>query len=191
MPTRDRQDRDRNAAQRGRVLDAADRKLLALLAEDATLSYSALGSAVGLSPPAVHERVKRLRLSGVIRRTVALIDPGAIGKAFTAFLHVDTHAPGKQAVVAGLSQYAEIEEIHTVAGDACLIVKVRTRDAGSFEAFLSDLQSDPGIRGTRTYVVLSSHLELPPRADLDEEDEGEEGGVPAEAPRSIRRARRA
>jgi len=78
VAARERQDRDRTTGPRPRTLDASDRKLLALLSEDATLSYSALGAAVGLSPPAVHERVKRLRLAGVIRRTVALIDPRAV-----------------------------------------------------------------------------------------------------------------
>ena len=51
-----------------RELDAMDRKLLGVLVEDATISYADLGERVGLSPPAAHERVKRLRRSGVIKR---------------------------------------------------------------------------------------------------------------------------
>ena len=165
-------------ATRARALDAADRKLLALLSEDATLSYSALGAAVGLSPPAVHERVKRLRLAGVIRRTVALIDPRAVGKAFTAFVHLDTQAPGKQSAVASLSSIPEVEEIHTVAGDACLIVKVRTRDAAAFEDLLASLRNAPGVASARTYVVLSSQRERPPRAETAEADPAAEASPP-------------
>jgi DNA-binding Lrp family transcriptional regulator len=63
---------------------------LALLEEDATLPYAELGRRLHLSPPAVHERARRLRQSGVIRRTVAVLDPGLVGKPFLAFVHVDT-----------------------------------------------------------------------------------------------------
>ncbi|TKB23538.1 MAG: AsnC family transcriptional regulator, partial [Mesorhizobium sp.] len=50
-----------------RDIDATDRKILGVLVEDAMISYADLGDRVGLSPPAVHERVKRLRRSGAIR----------------------------------------------------------------------------------------------------------------------------
>ena len=61
-------------------LDAMDRKILGVLVEDAMMSYADLGARVGLSPPAAHERVKRLRRSGAIRRVAALIDPRTVGK---------------------------------------------------------------------------------------------------------------
>ena len=65
----------RQNAAPGHEIDDFDRKLLSVLVEDATVSYADLGQRVGLSAPAVHERVKRLRRSGAIRRTSALIDP--------------------------------------------------------------------------------------------------------------------
>ena len=55
-------------------LDDKDRTLLRLLAQDATTSYADLGERVYLSPPAVHERVKRLKRDGYIKATVALLD---------------------------------------------------------------------------------------------------------------------
>ena len=61
------------------VLDATDRKLLGLLAEDAGLSHAELGQRLHLSPPAVHERVKRLRRDGVIQATVARLDDAKLG----------------------------------------------------------------------------------------------------------------
>ena len=87
--TRDeRMNEKADAIRRGRAeardLDAMDRKLLGVLVEDATTSYAELGERVGLSPPAAHERVKRLRRSGAIRRVAALIDPEATGKTLLA-----------------------------------------------------------------------------------------------------------
>ena len=67
----------RQNAAAGHAVDDFDRKLLGVLVEDATVSYAELGQRVGLSAPAVHERVKRLRRSGAIRRTSVLVDPTA------------------------------------------------------------------------------------------------------------------
>jgi hypothetical protein len=61
------------------VMDSTDRDLLALLQHDATQSYAALGEAVGLSVGAAHERVRKLRERGVIRRTTVAVDPSALG----------------------------------------------------------------------------------------------------------------
>ena len=66
--------------QPAREVDPIDRKILGVLVEDATISYAELGARVGLSPPAAHERVKRLRRSGAIRATSAIIDPKAVKK---------------------------------------------------------------------------------------------------------------
>ncbi|WP_294222256.1 AsnC family transcriptional regulator [uncultured Shimia sp.] len=71
-------------------LDAIDRKLLGLLCEDAEQSYATLGDKVGLSAPAVHERVKRYKATGRISSVTAQLDPTMTGKPFLAFLHVDT-----------------------------------------------------------------------------------------------------
>ena len=80
----------RRAARSALSLDAKDRTLLGALAEDATLSYVQLGERVALSPPAVHERVKRLRRDGAIRGTAARLDGPAVGRPLLAFVHVDT-----------------------------------------------------------------------------------------------------
>src|ERR1700755_2220698 len=111
-----------------RALDPIDRKILGVLVEDATISYADLGERVGLSPPAAHERVKRLRRSGAIRNTAAIIDPRAVKKPLLAFVHIDTKGWGKTPELMAVSQYPEVEEIHSVAGDTCMLLKVRTED---------------------------------------------------------------
>ncbi|KAF1064989.1 Lrp/AsnC family transcriptional regulator [Burkholderia gladioli] len=140
-------------------LDAIDRKLLGVLVEDATMSYAELGKRVALSAPAVHERVKRLRRSGVIRRTSVQISPQAIGRSLLAFVHVDTKGWGKTPELMRLASCPEVEEIHSVAGDTSMLLKIRTEDARALEVLLSGLYEIPGVSATRTYVVLSTYLE--------------------------------
>jgi Lrp/AsnC family leucine-responsive transcriptional regulator len=140
-------------------VDAVDRKLLGLLATDATLSYAELGRALNLSPPAVHERVKRLKRDGVIKATVAALDGRKLGKSILAFIHVNTTGWGKSQEMLDLAQSPDVEEIHTVTGDTCVMLKVRTQDAQGLEDLLRVIYDIPGVQGTRSYIVLSSHLE--------------------------------
>lgn len=92
------------------AVDAVDRRLLGFLAEDATLSYAELGRRMNLSPPAVHERVKRLKEVGAIRRMVAVLDPDLVGKPLLAFVHVDTRGWGKTPAMMRLAELPEVEE---------------------------------------------------------------------------------
>jgi DNA-binding Lrp family transcriptional regulator len=142
-----------------RPLDLFDRRILGALVQDARLSYAEIGQAAGLSAPAVHERVKRLRASGAL-------DGAAVGKPFLAFVHVDADGWGKSQRMIRLKAFPEVEEMHSVAGDACVILKVRTSGALAMEHFLSQLYVLPGVRGTKSYVVLSTYLERPVQADV-------------------------
>ena len=149
----------------GHAIDAFDRKILAALVEDATQTYAALGKIAGLSAPAVHERVKRLRLSGVITNTAARVDGAAVGKPLLTFVHVDTHGWGKSRRMMKIADFPEVEEVHSVAGDTGMILKVRTENAHALEILLSQLYSLPGVASTRSYVVLSTFLERPVQAE--------------------------
>ncbi|MFY0595890.1 MAG: Lrp/AsnC family transcriptional regulator [Cognatishimia sp.] len=152
-----------------RVLDKLDRKILGALAADATRSYADLAKEVGLSAPAVHERVKRLRASGAIKWTVAELDGPSVGKNFLAFIHVEASGWGKTKDLVKLAEYPEVEEIHTVTGDSGMILKVRVESAEAMEGFLWQLYNSTGVRSTRTYVVLSTHLERGPQAEITAE----------------------
>ncbi len=142
-------------------VDDADRRLLGVLVEDAGVSYAELGARAGLSAPAAHERVKRMRRSGAIRRTAALLDADRVGKPLLAFVLVDTRGWGKTPELLAIASYPEVEEIHSVAGDACMLLKVRTADTRALEGLLARLYDTPGVVSTRSYVVLSTYLERP------------------------------
>ncbi len=142
--------------------------LLRLLAERADRSYAELAEAVHLSPPAVHERVKRLRRDGVIQKTVAQLDGERIGCPLLAFVHVMTEGWGMTAPIEALRDLADVEEIHTAAGDTCLILKLRCSGPAGLERLLLRIQDIEGVRSTRTYVVLGTYLERGPMPELPE-----------------------
>lgn len=149
------------------ALDATDRKLLRLLAEDASRSFAELSALVSLSAPAVHERVKRLRRDGVITGTVARLDARKIGCPLLAFIEVDTEGWTSATPILALQALADVEEIHSVTGDACLLMKVRTRDSESLEALLGRIQGIDGVRRTRSVVALNTYLERGPTPEIE------------------------
>lgn len=151
-----------------RPLDGFDRRILSALVLDARQSYAEIAQSVGLSAPAVHERVKRLRASGVLKGIHAALDAGAVGKPFLAFVHVDADGWGKSQRMLRLTAFPEVEEMHSVAGDTCVILKIRTASAQAMEHFLSQLYVLPGVRATKSYVVLSTYAERPVQATVTE-----------------------
>lgn len=172
MPSRENTDEIRQTAPAGRPLDAFDRKILGVLAVDADTSYVELGKLVGLSAPAVHERVKKLRASGPMRGTAALLDGAAIGKPLLAFIHVDSAGWGGTPEFLAMAELPEVEEIHSITGDAAMLLKVRCASSRALEALLARLYATPGVRSTRSHVVLSTYLERPTQAGITEFGEG-------------------
>src|SRR5258708_38283809 len=71
-------------------MDAIDRKILAVMQDDASLSVAEIGSRVGLSSTPCWKRIQRLEADGVITKRVALIDPTKIGLGITVFVSVET-----------------------------------------------------------------------------------------------------
>lgn len=161
-------DEVRKSPQAGRPLDAFDRKLLGALAEDAGISYAELSQRINMSAPAVHERVKKLRASGHLRGKVALLDGPAIGKPLLAFVHVDSIGWGGTQELMSMAELPEVEEIHSVVGDTSMLLKVRCASSRALEALLARLYATPGVRSTRSYVVLSTYLERPTQAGITE-----------------------
>jgi Lrp/AsnC family leucine-responsive transcriptional regulator len=146
--------------QEWQTMDDIDRALLALLQDDATQSYAVLGQAVGLSSGAAHERVRKLRQRGIIRRTIVDVDPVAIGRPALAFVLISAGAwMGGQQTAAALRALSSIEEAHIVAGGASLLVKVRAESNAELQAVLRQLYDTDGVTGTETIVVLETIFE--------------------------------
>lgn len=143
-------------------MDELDRALIVELQRDATQAYAALGQAVGLSPGSAHERVRKLRDRGTIRRTSIDVDPAAIGRGVLAFVMLEANAwmgdpPTKEA----LEALPEIQEAHIVAGSASILLKIRTPTTEELQATLRRLFGVEGVTGTQTIVVLETFFERP------------------------------
>jgi len=143
-------------------LDDIDRALVGELQRDATQAYAALGQAVGLSAGAAHERVRKLRDRGVIRRTTVDVDPAAVGRGVLAYVMLEANAwMGDEPTRAALAALPEIQEAHVVAGAASILVKVRTSTTEELQAVLRRLFGVDGVTGTQTIVVLETFFERP------------------------------
>ncbi len=140
------------------AVDDIDRKLVALLQHDATTAYAALGKEVGLSAGAAHERVRKLRERGVIRRTTVDVDPAALGQGVLAFVMVESSSwMGESA--GEFAAIPEIQEAHVIAGSASVLVKVRTRTTEQLQDVLRRLYAIEGVSGTQATVALETFFE--------------------------------
>jgi Lrp/AsnC family transcriptional regulator, leucine-responsive regulatory protein len=138
-------------------MDELDQILLAALRADATQSYATLGKAAGLSAGAAHERVRKLRERGVIRRTTIDVDPVAVGRPVLAFVMIESNAwMGADPTRDALAEIPELEEAHIIAGSASLLAKIRTASTEALQDVLRRVFEIDGVTGTQTIVVLET-----------------------------------
>ena len=140
-------------------MDEIDRKIVALLRENARRSFKDIGGYVHLTAPAVKRRVDRLEEEGVLLGYTAIVDPQAFGWHSEAFvdLYCEGHMPG-EAVKRAVEQEPGVVSAHTVAGEASAMLHVRARDTKDLEDTLERIRSTDGITRTVTEVVLSTLL---------------------------------
>ena len=136
-------------------LDTIDRRLLDELQRDARLGYAELGRRVGLSPPAVSERVARLETAGVVTGYHAAVDPAAVGRPVQAVLHlqVDRARYGRS-----LDRILELDEVlacHRTTGASSLLMVVAVPSMGALEALIDKLLP---LGEPVTQMVLSTPL---------------------------------
>jgi Lrp/AsnC family leucine-responsive transcriptional regulator len=142
-----------------RSLDEIDREILSLLAHDARLSFRSLGAAVGLSPNAAADRVRRLQREGVIAGFTVLIDPAAAGRRLEALVEVrlasDWDDERFEAAVARLATV--LEDVH-VTGRTDHQLRLACRDTAELNATIRTLRRDCGAAETETRIVLHQSL---------------------------------
>ncbi len=140
-------------------LDKTDRKILALLQRDASMSASEIAERVNLSQPPCWRRIKRLEEAGVIRRRVALLDQRMLGLNVTVFARIKLSAHGKKSLPEFEEQIDEIPEVlecHTVMGDYDFLLKIVTRDIDTYEAlFRKKLSQMPTVQEIHSNAALS------------------------------------
>ena len=123
-------------------MDAIDRKILAVVQEDASLSVAEIGQRVGLSSTPCWKRLQRLEADGVILRRVALIDPEKIGLGITVFVSIETGDHSQD----WLKRFAEtvggmpeVMEFYRMAGDVDYMLRVVVPDIAGYDTFYKKL----------------------------------------------------
>jgi Lrp/AsnC family leucine-responsive transcriptional regulator len=146
------------------ALDAIDRRILRLLSADGRSSYQAIADEVGLSRPAVMERVKRLEESGHITGYGAHLDRIKLGYPVTAFVAVrygNSTYVGDEPRMREMAKHPGVLECHHVAGEDCYILKVVAPDLEGVQDILRTMSTGQRTFNTRTTIVLSTVFEKP------------------------------
>jgi len=132
--------------------DRRNVELLRLLRDDPRLSTSELARRVGLSAPAVRERILRLEESGIIRGYRLELDPAALGYPVAAFVRVRP-APGQLPRLVELARsMADVVECHRITGEDCFVLKVHLRSIDELDKVLDRLL----VYGQTTTSIIQS-----------------------------------
>lgn len=139
-----------------KLLDSISWKLLLELQEDARLSYAELGRRVGLTTPAVIERMRRLEEAGIIVAYRAEIDTKKVGLPITAFIRMSVSGNVTERITNLVRELNEILECHKGTGGDSFIMKVAVSSVEHLESLIDKLTS---YGTTSTSIVLSTPVE--------------------------------
>ena len=130
-------------------MDITDYKIIEILQEEGRISMKDLGKIVGLTSPAVSERVKRLEEAGVIEGYKAIVNPNALGRAIKAFVHISLP-------IESARKDPRIVECHHITGDDCSVLKVIVKDMYELEEVIDSIKK---VGSTKTNVILSTPIQ--------------------------------
>jgi Lrp/AsnC family leucine-responsive transcriptional regulator len=149
-------------------LDELDLGIVNLLLRDGRTPTAQIAEQIGLSRPAVADRLDKLERQGVIRGTTAVIDPSMIGRSITAFIAArgPSLSSAARKKFRELMRREEMLEVHTVAGDDCYLIKVRAGSIGELNTLVQQLTVAPISFATRTTIVMQTHCEKVGGIDL-------------------------
>lgn len=148
-------------------MDAIDRKILAVVQSDASLSVAEIGQRVGLSSTPCWKRLQRLEADGVIQRRVALIDPDKIGLGISVFVSVETGDHSNEWLkrfADVVSAMPEVMEFYRMAGDVDYMLRVVVQDMQNYDAFYKRLIAAVPLKNVTSRFAMErikSTTELP------------------------------
>ncbi len=151
-----------------------DRRILAALQQDSSLSMAELADKVGLSPSPCWRRVQKLKAEGVIRAEVALLDRARIGLKAQIFAQVKLSAQGSRHLdefAEAIRRYPEVLECWVLMGPVDFLLRIVAPDVEHYERFFFEqLSRLPGVREITSTVALSeikatTALPIPPAED--------------------------
>ena len=142
------------------MLDETDKKILTILQQDGRITNSRLAGAVGLSPPAVLERVRRLESAGIIDKYVAILNREKVGFGVQTIVMVCVshhQVLFLRDIKERLTRMEEVQECHQMTGEVDFLLKVVVKDMNSYTDFVNNkLSGIPGIQNVKTSFILAT-----------------------------------
>ena len=139
-------------------MDITDKKILEILAEDASTSATEIGRLVNLSVPAVNKRIQRLQGEGIIERFTVVTDAKKTGKTITAFVFVQMqYGESVKALIKYVKDEADILECCSITGEYDYILKICAKDIESLEDKILEIKGIKGVIKSHTMISLMEH----------------------------------
>ena len=152
-------------------IDKIDKLILNELIINARESASNIAVSIGMSVPAVTERIKKLQDSGVIKGYSLSIDDRMIGVDVSAFITVISESSEYfEDVVNQANDNPYVTKCYTTTGTGSHILLVKTENSTSLEKLLRSIQSWPGVKRTETQLILNSYKSTTPLTILNKEE---------------------
>lgn len=137
-------------------MDVTDAKIIEILQDSGRISMKDLGIAVGLTSPAVSERVKRLEEAGIISGYKAIINPDSMGRVIKAFINVSLPGSAYEKFLEKVKNDPRIVECHHITGDDSSLIKVIVENMDELEDVIDGLKD---FGRTKTSVILSTPIQ--------------------------------
>ena len=148
-------------------IDKIDHKILEMLQNTGRDSASHIANEIGMSVPAVSDRIHKLEESGVISGYEAIVDPKKVGLDVAALITLVSESSHHfEEVVQMANNTQEVVQCFTTTGSGSHVLIINTENSKSLELLLKDIQSWPGVLRTETQLILSSykaghHIKIP------------------------------
>jgi Lrp/AsnC family transcriptional regulator, leucine-responsive regulatory protein len=152
-------------------LNSTDRAIIQVLQQEGRSTFAQIAQQVGLSPAAVHERVKKLEARGVITGYHARVDPAQVGAGVTAFISVSQAAGPRGHLEEIFARMPWVEECHHVAGEESLLLKVRAESTRVLEHIIWEIRALDSVERTKTVIALATVFEGRPVVPATPESE--------------------
>jgi Lrp/AsnC family transcriptional regulator len=138
-------------------MDAIDRKILAVLQDNASLSVAEIGSRVGLSSTPCWKRIQRLEADGVIQKRVAIIDQDSIGLGISVFVSIETGDHSQDWLdkfAKTVTAMPEVMEFYRMAGDVDYMLRVVVPDIAGYDGFYKRLISTVALKNVTSRFAM-------------------------------------
>ena len=138
------------------MLDHIDKQIIENLQADGRQTTSDLAQQVGLSVPAVAERIRKLNEGGIIQGFHAMVDPKQIGMDVGAYIILISESSAHyREVIESAQAHPEVVSCMSITGGGSHLLLVRTENTATLEALLGQIQAWPGVTRTETRLILS------------------------------------